>query len=587
MRRIRSQMRELGVDASILTDNDPHLGEFSADRFRLRSWASGFYGSDGVLVVTADSAGLWTDSRYHLAAQAVCENGPIALFKVGLDSTPSVDQWLGEQLPAKGIVGVDSERISFKEFGTLTRALKPLGIDVIALNGFAERIYPEAPALPNKSAYLITEKDVGKSRRSKLANFRKQVVCMRVSWYLICLLDDIAWLLNIRGSDIPYQPVPYMWLLVGEKECDGAKLFIDLEKLSGGDRMELNSDSVELAPYQEIYTFLEQLPQIESVGFDAVAVPMKVANILSQRKNIFGDNKADRPIRPCRFIKNRTEIAHLQDSMVADGIAITKVLYCIEQSDYSKLTEIDIANMLTKARQAMPLFVMESFAPIIGCGEHSAIVHYHADQFSNANLRSRSLLLIDSGGHYRNGTTDITRTIALGTPNKKMLAAATAVLKAHMALARFTFPVGTLSGVLDRVARNEMRQLGYNYGHSTGHGVGFFLNVHEFPPKIGNIENESKIEPGMVFSNEPGCYFQGEWGIRIENIVVVEEESANFCRLHTISLAPIDISLVDRSLLQDEEVKWLNRYHRRVYAALSAHLSSSERAWLRRKTAPI
>jgi Xaa-Pro aminopeptidase len=579
-------MREAELTAYVIPSSDPHQSEYPPEHWKSRQWISGFEGSAGTVVVTLERAGLWTDSRYYLEAEECLAGTPIELFRAGQPEVPQYIDWLSRTLPAGSRVGFDAMVLSLETARSLERGLAPAGIESVPSEDLIEPVWEDRPALPDAAAELVEEHMFGESRGAKLARVRAAVNELDAEAHLIATLDDIAWTLNLRGKDVPYNPVVLAYLAVEEK---GAVLFMDPAKLSEYDRSALRREGVTLQDYDAVWSYLSRLPQERSVLYDPQRVSAGLAHALPphvvpvERQN---------PSVALKARKNRVELEHLRACMISDGVAMCEFLHWLETTaPQGGLTELDAARRLGEFRAARPAFVNASFETIAGYGAHGAIVHYRVTDDSNARLEPGSLLLLDSGGQYRNGTTDITRTVPIGVPNGEMRRDFTLVLRAHIALATTRFPTGTSGHQLDAIPRRPMWDAGINYGHGTGHGVGFFLNVHEGPQRISAMPNTVALEPGMVISNEPGLYRAGRYGIRIENLVAVREEETTdfgtFLAFETLTLCPIDRELIETAMLSSGERDWIDSYHGTVWERLEGELAGDMRDWLEKKTRPL
>lgn len=581
---LREAMKQQGISACIIPGTDPHASEYIAEYWKERQWISGFDGSAGTAVITLDGAGLWTDSRYFLHAAEQLEGTGIELMKQGLPETLEILPWLATQLKAGERVGVNAQMFSVNSYVSMKSELKMNDLELVSIDLLA-RVWIDRPSLPLNPFFVFDTQYAGKQTVEKLTLLRAEIKKTYAEAFVISALDDIAWLFNIRGNDVDYNPVVIAYALI---ENEKATLYIAPEKVTVETRAYLQSQGVTAAPYLAIYDELEKLSSSKAILVDGgklnealfESIPSKciIRNIMS-------------PVFKLKSIKNDIEIDGIRQAMIKDGVALTRFYIWLEDNLKSgNLTEISISDNLRKFRSEQENFVGESFGTIAGYAAHGAIVHYSATPESDAKLKAENILLIDSGGQYLNGTTDITRTIALGTPTAQQITDNTLVLKGHIALATALFPVGTRGTQLDILARKAMWDLGLNYGHGTGHGVGHFLCVHEGPQSIRMDENPTVLQPGMIISNEPGLYRTNEYGIRIENLVHVipaqKTEFGQFLQFETLTLCPIDMELIDFDLLTNAEINWLNEYHQRVYQAISPKLNEFEREWLSLKCSP-
>ncbi len=583
---LRRRMREADLAAYIVPSADPHQSEYVADRFKLRQWLSGFQGSAGVVVVTAEHAGLWTDSRYYLEAGSVLEGSGIDLFKADEYGVPSYPKWLISTLGRGARVGVWAESISLGNFRQVEETLRNGGLSLVATEDLVGAIWDGRPDLPRNSAFLMPAEHAGRTRREKLADLRRSLEEKGVDAVVLPALDEVAWLFNLRGSDIPYNPVVLAYAVVSAEE---AFLFMDAARLSPEERGALENDGVTLKPYDETCRNLKDLPDGWSVGIDPDQVTVALRECISGGAEA---KEIGSPVTMPKAKKNETELAGMRRAMAKDAVAMERFLYWIEQAvPTGRVTERTAAEVLREFRAEQADFVGESFQTISGYAGHGAIVHYRVTEESDVHLHSEGLYLVDSGGHYRHGTTDITRVVPLGEVSPQMREDFTLVLKGHIALATQQFPKGTTGHQLDALARTALWQAGRNYGHGTGHGVGCFLNVHEGPQAIGTKYIPVALEPGMVVSNEPGLYRPDEYGIRIENLVVVTPtdttDFAEFYGFENLTLCHIDTRLVDLRMLRPDERDWLNSYNAHVYETVVGELEEPIRQWLGERTAPV
>jgi len=582
---LRSAMKKHGVSAYIIPGTDPHASEYIADYWKEREWLSGFDGSAGTAVVTLEKAGLWTDSRYFLQGAEQLANSGIDLMKQGLSETPEMISWLSTELKSGEKVGVNPQMFSLNAYASMKNDLEMSGIELVSADLFAE-IWKNRPTLPKNPFFVFDVKYSGKSTTEKLETLRAEMKKTRADVFILSALDDIAWLFNIRGNDVSYNPVTIAYALV---DMEKAVLFIDAEKITDESAKYLASQKIETAPYLEIYRAIEQIPTTKSVLADGAKLNQSLFEKIPKTCAI---RNTMSPVFKLKSIKNAVEMAGMNRAMVKDGVAMVRFLKWFEENlGKTELTEISVAEKLYAFRTEQADFVGASFGTISGYVAHGAIVHYSATPETDAKLEAENLLLLDSGAQYFDGTTDITRTLALGTPTAQQKTDFTLVLKGHIYLTTAVFPVGTRGSQLDVLARKAMWDRHINYGHGTGHGIGHFLNVHEGPQSIRMDENPITLQPGMILSNEPGLYRAGEYGIRIENLIHVipaqKTEFGQFLQFETLTLCPIDKNLIDIEILTEQELTWLNNYHARVYEILSKELSRVECEWLKGKCAEI
>ena len=584
---LREAMRQQHVDAYIIPSSDPHLSEYPADRWKSRAWISGFNGSAGTIVVTADKAGLWTDSRYFLQAEAQLAGSGIDLYKMKLPETPSITEFLSHTLLEGQCVGLDGLCYSAEEARDLEAVLGKQGVRLDSSADLIEGIWSDRPAIPANKIFQMPTELSGASVSDKLELLNNQLRQAGADCMVLAALDEVAWTFNIRGTDVTYNPVAVAYGFVSEEE---SVLFIQPEKLTAEVAEALKQEGVTLADYSRIDYYLAHLPAGKRVFVDMSKTNVALYNAIPKSCVIV---EGISPANHLKSVKNATEIKGYRNAMVKDGIALTKFYRWLEQqlATGQKVTEISASDKLTALRAEQPQYIMDSFATICGYAAHGAIVHYSATPETDVEIRPEGLLLIDSGAQYLDGTTDITRTIALGKPTDQMKKDYTRVLKGTISLAKCKFPTGTRGCQLDILARKALWDAGINYLHGTGHGVGHCLNVHEGPQSIRMEENPVTLKAGMVMSDEPAMYRTGEYGIRTENMILVRPDSqtefGEFLAFDTLTLCYIDTSLIIVSMLSPREHAWLNKYHQHVYETLSPHLNAEEQAWLKEKTAEI
>lgn len=583
---MRSVMQDKNLNACIIPSADPHASEYLAEHWKARAFFSGFTGSAGTLVVSATNAGVWTDSRYHLQAEEELADTGITLFRAGDPNTVSMEEWLSENLEKGDIVCAQEELFAVNDLIELHKKLASSGISLeteIDLIGLA---WKNRHALPLTPVFIHEVEYAGLDTNKKLEQVRSAMQSKETEALILNTLDEIAWLLNIRGNDVTYNPVSIAYAVI---ETKSAYLFIDDKKLDKAVSTYLESYGIEIRPYKDIYNYLE-LKKESNIWIDPKKANFALYRIAAENNNIKLESS---PISNFKSIKNETEIAGIKKAMIKDGIALTRFFIWFENclAQDLLLTEIELGEKLKEYRAKQELFFGESFAPIVGYKEHGAIVHYSANPKTNNTITKDGLLLIDSGAQFLHGTTDITRTVSLGNTSTQEKKDFTLVLKGHIALAQAKFPEGTCGYQLDSLARQFLWQEGLNYGHGTGHGVGCFLCVHEGPQGIRPDTNATPLKAGMVISNEPGLYRANEYGIRIENLILVceskNQSKENFFCFETLTLFPLDKNAIDNSLLTENELKWLNNYHQRVFENLSPYLTTEEITWLAEKCQAI
>ncbi len=562
--KLRDYLRKNGLAAFIFPSTDPHQGEYVPEHWQTRKWISGFDGSAGTAVVTLSDAALWTDSRYYIAAEQQLQGTPFKLMKDGQAETPSITEWLCQQLTENNVVGVDGEVFTETEIEEMQAALGMAGIMLKTDLNPAEELWTDRPPIPKNKVEIQPLEFAGESAESKIERVRQALREQKANGILISQLDDIAWLLNLRGSDVHCNPVFVSYVLL---TLDEVTLFIDSEKLDDSVKNYLNKIGVRVKPYGEFQTL--------SIS------PLK------------GEDKAQKasPLRgglvgSLKSIKNAAEIAGFRRAMIRDGVAMVKFLHWLNPAvEAGGQTELSIDRKLTALRAEQDLYRGFSFDTIAAYGPHGAIVHYEATPESDVKLEPKGFLLLDSGTQYQDGTTDITRTIALGPLTDEERLDYTLVLKGHIRLALTRFPDGISGTQIDALARYAMWQHGINYGHGTGHGVGSYLCAHEGPHQIRHTWKPAPLHAGMTVTNEPGIYRQGKHGVRIENTMLIvedgETEFGKFLRLEPLTLCPIDLTPVLWNMMTAEEVAYINAYHEKVYEELSPLLTEEERLWLK------
>lgn len=582
---LRDQMRSHGISAVIIPQTDPHQSEYLADHWQVRRWLSGFTGSAGALVVTLDRAFVWADSRYWLQAAAQLQDTGIEVMEEGKPEVPDITSWLLANLAPGSIVGIDGMVFSDTATAELAAALATKGITLLVDFDVIDRLWTSRPQLPLDPIFLHDEKYAGESAASKIAKIMADVTARGADSLFVSDLAEIAWILNIRSRDVESNPVATAFLLITP---DGATIFTAPGKLTPEVTAALADAGVTAAPYDTVKKTLAALPATARVLVSPTQTAGALTAILGARAVRGGS-----PVAMLKGCKNDIQIQGVRHAMERDGVALVKSFMEIEQALDTRrtLTELDIAEILTRHRSAQPLYFDQSFDTIAGFGPHGAIVHYSATPETSVTITPDNLLLIDSGANYLDGTTDITRTITLGHPTDQQRTDFTLVMKGHIALATAVFPEGTRGAQLDALARIFLWKHGLSYLHGTGHGVGYFLNVHEGPQSIRLNENPTPLTPGMITSDEPGVYRAGEYGIRCENLILtipaMHTDFGRFYAFEVLTLFPFDLRLFDTTIMSDEEIAWVNDYHTTVRARLSPALTPEEQAWLEEKTRPL
>ena len=593
---LRKTLVAQDLTAIIVPSADPHLSEYLPEYWQTRQWLSGFTGSVGTLVVTADFAGLWTDSRYWVHAAEQLEGTGITLEKLAPGQPNHID-WLADHLQEGDSVAVDGNVLSIAEQDRLLKAFDANDITLITERDVLTSVWTDRPALPNAKLYAHDEPFVAQSATAKLAAVRAGMAKVGATHHLLSSLDDIAWLTNLRGADVDYNPVFLAHMLI---DTDSATLFVDTDKVSEDIAQSLKDSGITLADYSAVQDALSVLTPEDLLLLD----PSKVAvGTLSKMTDDVGFVEQMAPSTLLKSVKSDSDIDHVREAMRQDGAALAEFFSEFEQrlAAGERLSELDVDSMLIEVRSRQPHYVSPSFPTIAGFNENGALPHYRAtpEKFSYLDVAEGEggLLLIDSGAQYQNGTTDITRVVGIGQVTAEHKRDFTTVLKAHIALAHAHFPDGIASPLIDAICRAPLWQAQMDYGHGTGHGVGYFLNVHEGPQVIAysaSTPKERAMKVGMISSNEPGLYREGKWGIRIENLVVntpvanpTETEFGQFLHFETITYCPIDTRLIEPSLLDQVEIDWLNSYHSQVYAELNDRVEGAALEWLTERTKAI
>ncbi len=583
---IRDLMKQQRIDAYIIPSSDPHISEYLPDRYKCIAWASGFTGSAGTLVITADFAGLWTDSRYFVQASEQLAGSGFELVKLNVQHAPEYADWLAENLPKGAVVAFDGKLASASLATTVMNKLRPVQIEVKGNVDLLSPIWMNRPGLPASSAYALDISITGESIDAKLRRLRATMQRNQADTHLISSLDDLAWLFNIRGNDVDCNPVVLGFALI---TSETATLFIDMEKLGERDREKLNKAGVTLADYEDAEHQLSQLSSGTTLLIDPKRTCFALYSVVPQTVRIIEQTN---PTTSFKAVKNTVEIEHTRETMVKDGVALTKFFKWLEEAvGRETVSEVSLAARLRQFRAEQVGFVGESFDTIAGYKAHGALPHYKATDVSDSVLQRDGLLLVDSGGQYQTGTTDITRVISLGNISDAERTDYTLVLRGMIEGSTLLFPKGTRGYQVDAITRKPLWDQLRNYGHGTGHGVGFFLNVHEGPHVFNTAAIDIPIEIGMVTSIEPGLYREGKYGIRIENLVLSTDKEAtefgSFLSFETLTLCYIATDLIDKALLETKHIDWLNGYHATVYEKLAPHLDVSEKQWLATKTAAI
>ena len=580
-------MKREHLSAFIFPSTDAHQSEYVADHWRGREWISGFNGSAGTAVVTMKSAALWTDSRYFLAAEEQLEDTEYQLMRLKMEGTPTITEWLGKELQdvQSPEVGLDGMVNSYNYVKDLSYSLRKLGGITLRTNlDPLEQIWENRPSLPANPVEIQPLEYAGETLASKVVRIRKSLRELHADGMLVSALDDIAWTLNLRGTDVHCNPVFVSYLLI---ESDKVSLFVDDNKLSPEVKQYLQDNQVSLYNYNKVEKCLESYSEY-NILLDGDETSYYLWKTVKCQEIV----AAASPIPAMKAVKNKAEIEGYRSAMLKDGVAMVKFLKWLKPAvEAGGQTEISIDEKLTSLRAEQKLFRDISFDTIAGYAQHGAIVHYEATPETDVVLKPEGLILIDSGAQYQDGTTDITRTIALGAVSEEMKHIYTLVLKAHIQLELVKFPDGASGTQLDAVGRECMWREGYNFLHGTGHGVGSYLCVHEGPHQIRMEWMPTPLRAGMTLTDEPGLYLAGKFGVRIENTVLISDymstEFGEFLQIEPLTLCPIDTTPIDVDMLLPEEIDWLNAYHHSVYEKLSPFLDEEEKIWLENATKPI
>ena len=581
---LRQVMKEQGIHAFIFPSSDPHNSEYVAEHWKGREWISGFNGSAGTAVVTLKHAALWTDSRYFIAAAEQLAGTEYLLMKDRLPDTPSISEWIEQELSdyESPVVGVDG---TVNTYTYLCELINELNIATFVTNlDPLATVWKDRPSIPNGKIVLHPLEYAGESTTSKINRIREYLQAHHADGLLITALDEIAWTLNLRGKDVHCNPVFVSYLLISQ---DSMTFFVNEEKLPDDVRNYLLDEAVSVEPYEAV---LDKVKGYKGrrLLMDPTSVNYNLVTAVDKTKRILGVS----PIPMMKAVKNKTEQDGFRAAMLRDGIAMVKFLAWLKPAvEAGGQTEITLDEHLTALRAEQPLFKGISFDTIVGYEAHGAIVHYEATPETDIPVKPYGLVLIDSGAQYQDGTTDITRTIALGSLTEEQRRVYTLVLKGHIQLDMCRFPDGACGSQIDAIARESMWREGYNYMHGTGHGVGSYLNVHEGPHQIRMEWKPAPLHAGMTVTDEPGLYLEGKFGVRIENtLLIVPSETTpfgKFLKFETLTLAPIDTTPIIQDMLTSEELTWLNNYHHRVYETLSPYLEKNEKKWLEEATRPL
>ncbi|NMA75390.1 MAG: aminopeptidase P family protein [Bacteroidales bacterium] len=583
---LRKEMSKHQIDAYVIPDKDPHLSEIPPLHWQSRKWISGFSGSQGTVIITKDEAFLWTDSRYFLQAEKELTGTEYQLCKEGLSHSVSPLELLTHKLKENQSVGLDGTLFSTAQIEVWKEELSKRNISLYTSIDIFQSIWRERPQLSTLPVFIHPLEHSGQSTQDKIKEVRRKLQEKDTEAIIVTALDEIAWCLNLRGEDINYTPVFISYLLI---TLEQVFLFIDPSKITPQVQDYLQLNHIEVIPYNEIFTFLEKENSFSSILTEKQTINYTLYQSIPSSAII---RQGISPIPLLKAIRNRTEQKGLENAMLKDGIALVNFLIWLEENkNTGRESELSIEKKLYDLRKEQDLFISESFSTIAGYSENGAIVHYSATEKSNKKIQPKGFILIDSGAQYIDGTTDITRTIALGELSEEEKTDYTLVLKGHIALASAVFPLGTRGTQLDILARLPLWKNKLNFLHGTGHGVGHFLSVHEGPQSIRMNENPILLLPGMTITNEPGIYKENRHGVRTENVLIVREFGegmfGDYLHFETLTLCPICTKGIIKSMLTQEEIDWLNSYHKTVFQKLSPHLSKEKQTWLKKATETI
>jgi Xaa-Pro aminopeptidase len=582
---LRKIMERESLDAIYLAGTDPHMSEYLCDHWQTRQYVTGFTGSFGEVVITRDHAGLWTDTRYFLQAEEQLKGTGVSLHKLRVSGAVPAVSWMLLNLPEGARLGIDPYSTPLSVCRMFEEVLTERKISIEYTPWLIDEVWTDRPELPQNPVREISEEITGETRKSKLLRIINKLADNGAQLTVITALDDLAWSFNLRGTDVRFNPVFMGYAIIGDSK---KVIFLNKDALSGEALENLLQEDIEIYPYDYVYEYLKTVSGY-TIFLDPSTVNTAVWNILHERNVLRMGTSIPALLKS---VKNKTELNGFRKAMINDGIAMVKFMKWLSEITHTgKISEYHAALKLTELRTHQPGFMGESFAPIVGYKDHGAVVHLTADSITAYTLKPEGILLFDSGGHYETGTTDITRTVALGPVSEQQKSDFTLVLKGMIALTMAVFPAGTKGMHLDILARQALWKEYLNYGHGTGHGVGHFLNVHEGPATIRQEVNQHEIRPGMVFSNEPGIYRTGEYGIRIENMIVCVEKKENefgtFYGFETLTLCPVDTALIMPDMLSASETDWLNTYHSEVRDKLTPLLSGELITFLEQLTKPL
>lgn len=582
--RLRSVMKGKGINYYIITSSDPHQSEYVAEHYKGRAYISGFTGSAGTLLVAEDSAKLWTDGRYFIQAEEQLKDSRIDLMKMNIDGYPTLNEWIEKSVKENEVIGFYGNCYSCNDYKKLLEISKENKFKIVMEEDLLQEVWEDRPSLPSDEIFIHDVKFAGKAASEKIKEVREKMNKLHVDSYIISSLDDIAWLFNIRGNDVKFTPIVICYAIITKSE---AKLYIDNNKVNHKVRESLKLEGIQVIDYNLITDYVKNIKG--TVLIDPAKTNASIYSSINPNLKIIEDTNITTILKA---VKNDIEIENMEKSQVRDGVAMVKFIKWLRETiGKEKVTEISATKKLSNLRAEAENSKGDSFATIAGYKEHAAMMHYSATKESDYELKEEGLFLLDSGGQYLDGTTDITRTFALGKLTEEEKKDYTLVLKGHIALSKAKFLKSATGSTLDILARKPLWDEGLDYKCGTGHGVGFFLSVHEGPQGIRPYGNNVPLEPGMVLTNEPGVYKEGKHGIRIENTLLVvkdkENENGEFYKFKTISYCPIDLNAIEVKLLNEEEKQWLNEYHKIVFEKLNLYLNDDEIEFLKEEMREI
>lgn len=586
---LRTLMKKYHYDAYLVPSDDDHQSEYVGEHFKARAYITGFTGSAGTAVITQTEAGLWTDGRYFIQAGQQLEGSPVTLYRSGMPDVPTVETFLQKKLPSGGTLGFDGRVVSVEQGRALDAAARRAGAKTDPSGDLIDQIWNDRPPLSKEPAFALDVTYTGETTAEKLARIREAMRKENADTHILASLDDICWITNLRGKDIEYFPLLLCYAVITPGDM---RLYIDETKLSKVIRSELLEAGITLRPYRSIYDDVRKLPDDCRILADPARLNYALWQNFPKSATVI---ERTNPSVLMKSVKNETEIQNIRNAHIKDGVAVTRFMYWLKQNvGKTAITEISAARKLESFRQEQDGYLWQSFEPICGFAEHGAIIHYAATKESDLSVTADGFLLTDTGGGYLEGSTDITRTFALGTVTDEMKRDFTTVLKCNLRLAGAVFPHGTCGYHLDTIARMPLWERGLDYRHGTGHGVGYLMNIHEAPcrfsPAVGR-QTHNILEPGMVITDEPGFYKEGAYGIRIENELLIRKEQqtsyGSFLSFEPLTCVPIDLDAVDPDLLEPRDKELLNAYHAKVFAMIAPHLDQTEQEWLRRYTRAV